>query len=90
MSVVIGLSSRGEDRLAPDKWVAAERISLTARALGCAWLGLAVLCEAENENEPRPAQVNKQPVADQKATKDFDAGVVGTKRERERKVQVQV
>jgi hypothetical protein len=51
--------------------VAVERISLTARALGCAWLGLAWLCESESENEPRPAQVNKQAVVDQKATKDL-------------------
>jgi hypothetical protein len=51
--------------------VAVERISLTARALGCAWLGLAWLCETENENEPRPTQVNKQAVVDQKATKDL-------------------
>jgi hypothetical protein len=35
-----------------------------------------VLCATESENEPRPAQVNEQPVAGQKANKGFVVGVV--------------
>jgi hypothetical protein len=55
-------------------------------ALGLAWP--CCVRPRTRRSQGRLKSTNKQPVADQKATKDFVAGVVGTKRER--KVQVQV